>query len=215
MRDLSYPAIQQQLPLGTSLEVAEYYHECQLKHSLVNCWRVGAEGGYSESAVFWDAYVPDGMGVAIGTTLGQLREQLVPFGKKLNKEMDRQFETSLMIGEVNYIDFEVAHITYPFPSRLFFKRDAFTEEREFRIAANTFDFQVLRELMFAGDGTGGHDFPPGRYVDIDSSALINDIYLSPSAPGYLLENLRGLVGKYCCLSEGDLHPSALSGQPRY
>jgi len=55
--------------------------EIHVGHCLLNCWRMG-EGPdqYTESALFWNAYVPEGEGVAIESTVGQLKQQLKEWG---------------------------------------------------------------------------------------------------------------------------------------
>ena len=60
------------------------------KQSFVSCWRYGGE----ESAVFWDAYIDDGNGVVVETTLDTLSSAM----ERAHREV--------LIGKVNYREYK-------------------------------------------------------------------------------------------------------------
>jgi hypothetical protein len=135
------------------------------KQSFVSSWRYGGD----ESKVFWDAYIGQGPGVAIETTLENLEAEL--------ENVDRD----VLIGKVNYKQYTGS--TEPFArdsiDRMFHKRTAFGDEQELRLLAR----QRLDEFgVELGDGKRFDvdiDAEPGFNLSVDPDELVDKIILPP------------------------------------
>lgn len=124
----------------------------------VSCWHKNEH----ESAAMWKLYSDSGKGIAIESTVGQLRDSL-------------KTQENLQIDSVRYMDFdnepiEKGHERY----LLFIKRNSFEHERELRATV------LLRE---AGKGIA---------VKCDLEVLINCIHVSPSASPYFGDAVESL-----------------------
>lgn len=182
----------------------------------VNCWRIGED----ESAVFWDAYLGDRVGVAVESSVGRFRRAIdrdVSDGyMDLYREYvqaddtDRSAPTiadvydelsKVQIGRVEYVDYEGSPIPGSMLSfaRYFHKRNAFEDEREFRAVfedqrAYLPDHGGLdsTELHALVTGQELRAAEPGQYVGIDPDELIDAVLLEPNASD-ALERLVGLL----------------------
>jgi hypothetical protein len=119
----------------------------------ISCWHKNA----AESEAMWKLYSATGQGIAIESTIGQLREAIS------NRE-------DLVVGDVRYLDFdhdpiEKGHENYG----LFLKRKSFEHEKELRAT-----------VLLKHPGTG-------ELVQCDLEALITRIHISPFAPIYMKE----------------------------
>lgn len=181
----------------------------------INCWRVGED----ESAVFWDAYVGDELGLAVETTVGdfrraiqmnisdgyvdQYRQYARSTGRERSEALEKVYEqlSKLQIGRVEYIDYEGtpipgSQLSY---SRYFHKRNAFEDECEFRAVFEDetaltpdhdgYDAAQLHSLLSDEEI---HVAKSGQYVPVDTEKLINRIVLVPDSPT-LLEELTELT----------------------
>lgn len=188
--------------------------EIHVGHCLLNCWRMGeSPDQYTESALFWNAYVPDGEGVAIESTVGKLKQQLIEQGKEFKELRDLGtvpgFSPGVYTGAVRYIDFDNDWAMHLLPSRLFYKRDKFTEEREFRAIVDNFEYRHFLELDECESEDFAYEHPSGNYVDIDRRELINEIIVAPDAPSHLYQSIESLTERYDEFSASDVQPSTL------
>jgi hypothetical protein len=135
------------------------------KQSFVSCWRYGEE----ESAVFWDAYIDDGDGVAVETTLDALSSAM------------EQAHREVLIGKVNYREYKGSDERFAANGvdRVFHKRIAFGDEKELRLLAR----QELNDMDLEVSETGGIDMElkaaPGFNLKVDPEDLIERIILPP------------------------------------
>lgn len=147
------------------------------EHTYINCWRRGK----NESAVFWDAYVGESPGLAIQTTVEDLRNSIeLPVAKpyidhytdekgsieevgEFSDEYKQELE-KVQLGNVEYIDFEEDKVPMSMHSytRFFHKRGGFHHEKEFRAV-----FEDRRDPNKA------------KPVSVDLDKLINSVILKP------------------------------------
>jgi len=138
----------------------------------VNCWRLQP----GESDALWRIYTggPSG-GIAIRTTYRQLVEEL--------PETD-------YIGEIQYLDYgSEAFDPHYIANFLMHKRLQFSHEREVRIVRTvetaSFQDQSVAEMR--------DRLPIGVDVPVDLSKVVQAVVVSPYAPEWHLELVRGLV----------------------
>lgn len=191
-----------------------YQDEIHVGHCLLNCWRMG-EGPdqYTESALFWNAYVPEGEGVAIESTVGQLKQQLMERGESFKRQRNLYavpgVSPGVYTGAVRYIDFNNDAALHVLPTRLFYKRDRFTEEREFRAIVDSFEYSQFLQLEECESENFEYKHPPGTYVNIAPRELINEIILAPNAPSHLYSSIKALVERYDGFDASDVKLSSL------
>lgn len=147
------------------------------EHTYINCWRRGED----ESAVFWDAYVGDSPGLAIQTTVEDLRSSIelpvaAPYidyytNEKGSKEEVGEFSQEykqelkkVQFGKVEYINFGKNKVPMSMHSyaRFFHKRGGFHHEKEFR-------------AVFEDDNAS----KTTRTVSVDLDNLVNSVILKP------------------------------------
>lgn len=147
-------------------------------HTYVNCWRVGEE----ESSVFWDAYIGDEDGLAVQTTIGDLREHtshetwegyidiLISEGQTAAM---REF-SKVLIGEVEYLDYDSEPISHSLlsPARFFHKRHAFQDEQEFRLIRTPIPLTSTKDLPEPKDHL---------VLNADLEQLIDKVVLAPDS----------------------------------
>jgi hypothetical protein len=109
---------------GPTFDVMDMFNaedEVIRKQSFVSCWRYGGE----ESSIFWDAYIGGQTGVAIQTTLEKLESAV----QNANRD--------ILMGKLNYRNYKGTRERFASGSvdRVFHKRFAFEDEREFRLLA--------------------------------------------------------------------------------
>lgn len=192
-----------------------YEDEIHVGHCLLNCWRMGeSPDQYTESALFWNAYVSEGEGVAIESTVGQLKQQLMERGESFKRERNLSavpgVSPGVYTGAVRYIDFNNDSAMHVLPTRLFYKRDRFTEEREFRVVVDSFEYSRFLQLEECESEDFEYKHPPGAYVDIDRRELINEIILAPNAPSHLYSSIKALVERYDGFNSSDVKLSSLN-----
>lgn len=124
----------------------------------VSCWH---ESAY-ESDAMWKLYSASGQGIAIESTVSQLKESLG----------DR---TDLNIDRVRYMDFEndpieKGHRHY----RLFIKRKSFEHEKEIRAT-----------ILLPNEGKG-------TALNCDLDILITAVHVSPTADAFVRDTIEAL-----------------------
>lgn len=144
----------------------EKWSDRERKDFVVSCW-CRSKG---ESDMHWQTYGRDTEGVAIRSSVQQLKRALPSVGP------------NVYVGQVRYIDFEKSRIPREYPiQRTMYKRLAFENDREIRavIDAHT---------------TKGRFGPTGGFVKVDMNELVKEIVLSPMASRSLTEGVRAMVG---------------------
>ncbi|KAA9406245.1 hypothetical protein Har1131_05290 [Haloarcula sp. CBA1131] len=141
-----------------------------------NSWHINE----NESDAMWKIYSHTHEGLAIQTTVGNLREAL-------NSEYD------MKIGEVQYIDWNQAS-GFVMPIQFaFLKRPDFAHERELRAC------YVNREELEKVDGAVAdydHETPIGEYIGVSVPKLIDKIYTSPKSPNWFHEMIKMILDTY-------------------
>jgi hypothetical protein len=157
-----------------------------------NCWHINN----FESFGMWKVYLNGPEGIAIKTSIGNLRKSInqdnsnkVTYGKV--KYLDYDKESILSVYEKNKKD---GIYTPPFP--VFFKRKAFEYEKEFRImsmyeAGVSTEENIIEKLLkfklSAADSIK---------INVDLNELIQEIYVSPFAGLWYFDMVKKLVKRY-------------------
>ena len=127
----------------------------------------------------WDLYLRDGKGIAIRTTISRLKNALQPY----RIQPDYGIEDFWM-GAVRYIDYRTQALRGDgFYGPFFHNRRSFAHEREFR---------VLVSLRMAEE-FGVHVPEFGIKVDVDTSKLVQAIYLAPQTTAAFRHRVEALV----------------------
>jgi hypothetical protein len=144
----------------------------------VNCWNVNEH----QSAALWEQYIDSIEGVAIRTTVSQLRQALNPTQK------------DFVFGNVEYIDYDEDIIPRGRLPTIYHKRESFEHEHEFRISHSPENSE---------EGLGA-----GFYAKVDKDALIERVVISPIAPDWFSDLVERVLQRYgvdCELIESKLY----------
>ncbi len=163
------------------------------KCTIINCWHLNE----IESAAMWRLYLKSNEGIAIQSTFGRLKGCLV------------DEEDEILIGEVEYIDYERGWIPtyldiYPFV----YKRKSFEHEKELRAIVQTFHHNK--------DGTINYKksrFDDGAYIKVSLNTLIDKIYIAPTSSKWIYKLIKSTVKKYGLNKE--VVQSSLDEKPVY
>ena len=162
----------------------------------ISCWHEGSE----ETAAMWQVYQQKGKEVAVKTTASRF-EQALDTGSEI------------VSGQVEYIDYSnTTDITVNRVSPFFFKRDSFEPESEFRGVISDFESPdgVRIDQDFADEVAKESSI--GKPVTVDTSELIEEVYISPVAGGWLEKLVDDVLDTYG-LEEVEVHPSSLNEDP--
>lgn len=177
-------------------EVLEEYERLR-QYVFVNCWSMGEE----ESAAMWKSFVPDGDGVAVRSTVGDLLASI-----------ERASTADFSANTVAYVehwqeviesDDRLAHLCC--------KPLAYEYEREFRLVLDR-----TAELLTHSSSDASGQSPStqsGMPIEIEADTLISELRISPYAPDWVDENYwRRLLSEF----ELSVEPrqSKLSFSPR-
>lgn len=160
--------------LVSTLHAVEEYSK---RFICINSWHENDHESYS----MWRLYVPDGLGVVIGSTLSKLIDS-IEFHEELK---------SCCIGRVNYTKRGKGVL-----GDYFFKRPVFKSEQEIRVILD------LRSLH----GKKSHPLiqelieNDGVFVPTDLSHLIEEIRLSPGSQPWFKKLLQSQL-KRCALGQ--------------
>lgn len=153
-----------------------------------NCWHI-SEG---QSDAMWKLYTDDQHGLAIESTVGELKNAL-----------DSSREIS--INSVDYIEWSEAKVMPTDPVRLgFLKREAFSHEKELRCVFQ----KELEDSDVIHPDAYELESPEGEYISIDCEILINRVHISPFSPGWLssvIEDALLTYNMYVPLEESELY----------
>ena len=145
----------------------------------VSCWHISDH----ENAGLWSQYASEDEGIAIRSTVGNLRSSL-----KTTSE-------SIYLGSVQYSDYQSAAVTISEGNILlpmFSKSLSFSHEKELRAC-------LFGEPNFVVNaGQTKIDGPPGKLVDCDLDALVSEIYVAPFSPSWLFDTVQATVRQFAC-----------------
>ncbi len=159
----------------------------------ISCWHCAE----IENIAMWERYLPDGApGVAIQSTVGQLKAALHPF-----RLMPEYGEERIFVGAVRYIDYRSDGMLDRHERGVFLhKRAEYRDEREIRAILS---LRVAAEFNVS--------IPTdGVLVDIDRDVLVSGVRVRPPAA---LEEVRQLVARAGL--ECPVEPSGLDTSPTY
>lgn len=159
-------------------------YEWERQWTYANCWHMNEH----ESAAMWAAYGSRQDAIAIRSSVARLRKCLEPHRHPPMGEP--------ILAAVHYVDFGREAIkTDVHMAAMLHKRKSFVHECEVRI--------LVRDLPLEGEPCAGgrrqdmgREPVPGIRLAVDLTELVEEIYVSPHAPAWLLEALTGLVRKY-------------------
>jgi hypothetical protein len=151
----------------------------------VNCWHMSKH----ESAAMWKLYTPDNHSICIRSTYQELWNCLP--------------EKLCYLGEVTYLDYDSELFDHGNMLNLVLhKRTSFAHERE------------VRAVIMDGTALTGEQEPPThKVINVDLKALIQDVYIGPTALPPLrdvVQNLLDQVG-----FDIEVKQSGLNAPPAY
>ena len=158
------------------------------------CWHIA---DYENDAM-WKLYANSKKGLAITTTIETLITSLEPY--KIKPEYDNEI---LYVGKIEYVDLMKDKINTNMLKRFFYKHNAFSWEKEFRLAIS---LRMAEEF--------GVSIPEdGILVKIKPKVLINNIYLGPTISSEDKEKILNICKKHGM--EDKIKTSSLLGNPIY
>ena len=136
----------------------------------INSWYMSEH----ESAAMWKCYAENRDGIAIQSTVGKLKAAI------------KDCPEEIYIGEITYIDYEASAIP---ENNLFWnfvhKRKSFEYEKELRA--------IFTDNKFFAPAA---ELEKGLPIPIDVDQLIEEIFISPTAPNWNKELLESILEKY-------------------
>jgi hypothetical protein len=160
------------------------YYKTHREKVAISSWHINEY----ESFAMWQIFTQNSEGLAIQSTIGRLRNALVP------EHNYKQF-----IGEVNYIDYKKEYI--PFDDMFFpflFKRKSFQYEREVRIITDVADNNITLN--------------DGLKISVNIDELIEKIYIHPKSENWyknLVIELVKQLGFDFAIEKSDLESDIL------
>jgi hypothetical protein len=145
-----------------------------------NCWHQND----GESLAMWKLYLPNGKGVAVGSTVGRLMQSLKEFRLKPSYGAE-----TIYVGQVEYLDYRTGSIPDKSMDGPFFhKRLSYAHEREVRAVLS---LRMAEEF--------GVEVPEkGVFVPIDLPMLVQEIRVAPKLDDTLLADVRAMVAAAGC-----------------
>lgn len=146
-------------------------YELSRRLSLVNCWTMRED----ESLPMWNSYIPEGDGVAIGSTI-----------KNLQNAIDKASDVDYYLGKIEYFDyFDDFLSTNNQFSFIMSKPSQYEFEQEVRLFfwwPNKEDERYKMENLDPGDSVPLSAAPTGIPLDIQLDSLIDSVVISPFGP---------------------------------
>lgn len=159
--------------------IADYnnIHSVHRDILFVSCWHANDY----ESAAMWDLYSSKSSGVAIRTTVGDLKDALAG-------------EVDYMLGQVEYVDIETDPRMFEFNVIIpaYLKRMSFKHENEVRL---------VRLGVRNPDDSNGPRYP-FLEINVDLSKLLKNVYFSPSMPMWLVDSIKEVGVKFGLVNIG-------------
>ena len=146
------------------------------RYTAINCWHINEH----ESSAMWSLYLKSNEGIAIQSTYNMLKDSFT------------KTKEDVYIGKVNYIDYEHqviedANLYSPF----IYKRKSYEHERELRAIVMKPPPLGRKGLDFTVDTI---DF--GINIPVIIDALIESVYIAPSAPDWFGQLVESALKKY-------------------
>jgi hypothetical protein len=148
----------------------------------VNCWHMNDD----ESAAMWTVYLGGREGVALQTTVGELRA-----------ELDRgSADTPVYVGAVSYLDYarQSWGAYRPF-NAVMHKRRSFAHEQELRAVVVR---PTWAELADYGEHPDRLPRSTGVEVPVNLDRLIRRVVVSPRAPEWYVNLVASMLHRFGC-----------------
>jgi hypothetical protein len=184
-------------------QTLERYFTSVAQHFYVNCWHINQ----FESAAMWRLYAHREGSVAIQSSTPRLRSvlphRLDRYGLPKRGHID--------IGQIRYLNYDLDRVFEGFTFDAFLhKRKSFDHEKEVRAFFPDPDFpDIPRWEWIVNDVRGPSlcpelskrdiNFPPGStgiHIRVDLDALVERIYVSPTAPDWLRPLVQSISKRY-------------------
>ncbi|MCX5999844.1 MAG: hypothetical protein NTU41_09735 [Chloroflexi bacterium] len=151
----------------------------------VNSWHVQD----CESAAMWSIYDRTGSGLAIQSTY-----------ENFTRALDACKDYQIFVGMVDYIDYETqgvqtGNLLYPF----MYKRKSFEHEHELRALVSAGESLPEEKRGIATEREAAlvkHMGMSGIHIPVDIEALIERIYVAPTAPKWVMELVSSVAKRY-------------------
>lgn len=162
-------------PVSIQREAMKATEDQIKKVTFLSCWHVNED----ESAAMWKVYSLAGQGIAIQSTFKDFKEC---FSKS---------EESIYIGLVDYRDYKTHRIRKDNVFPIFFhKRLSFDYEREIRAL-------VMKMPIKEGRSNWDlYDSIKGIHINIDLTALIKKIYISPTTSRWIGDLVKTTLKRF-------------------
>jgi hypothetical protein len=167
---------------------ARAHYKYLLQRTHINCWHINLE----ENVLMWGQYIPSRSGVAIRSTVEQLRNSLSStvsevYGIPVDyvDHSSEPLRREMLPGGMSQIVFDM----------LSKKRKPFSGEREFRLIADT----LTHEEKWAPNLVGSHldtsvqNSADSISIDLNLEALIDSIFLYPSGESQLRDDVARIL----------------------
>lgn len=157
------------------LESLTAMSQSQRKNTAINCWHMNEY----ESAAMWKLYLTSAEGIAVQSTFSRLKNCL-------------HWQNPVFIGMVKYIDYNTQYINAANSySPFIHKRKSYEHEKEIRavIVKHTENEDGSIDLYTSS-------IDSGISVPVDIEMLIENIFISPTAPKWFTELIQAIIVKY-------------------
>lgn len=165
------------------------------KYIGINCWHMNN----NESAAMWKLYLKSDEGIAIQSTYKLLQTSILD-------------EENVYLGIVKYIDFQNERLDPQNSLNLYLhKRTSFKHEDELRGIIVKMPERVTRQNMSVGYDYNEETIKGGVNIKIDTSTLIEKVYVAPTSPSWYLDLINSIIKKYG--HSFDAVNSEINGEP--
>ncbi|MFM5845328.1 hypothetical protein ACET69_00920 [Aeromonas veronii] len=161
------------IPVEVGHQLGEFIRKSR-EWTYVNCWHLNDH----ESAAMWKLYAQTNEAVAIQSRFSVLQD-LLP--------------EKTYVGRVKYIDYDKDWLPegngfWPFVH----KRKSFEHEKELRILSQELPLSASDDTINFNQKNDTF----GKNIEIDLNQLIEAVYISPDAPAWFFELVKGAIDRY-------------------
>ena len=160
----------------------------------ISCWHIRPV----EPDAFWSLYSDRNYGLAIKSTVGQIKKSLADCSR------------TVTIGRVVYHGLDEAQPPNGFLKQFFWKRQNFDYEKELRIVVPLTSPQNMLEFLTKPDLDRERQ-NGGAGIHVDVKSLVGSVVISPLAPKWFEETVREIANRFN--KDLNFEPSALRSTP--
>lgn len=201
--------------LNVSKDMAIGVYEIVLPHFkldstlYVNSWHANEY----ESAALWSQYLESGQGVAIKTDTRKLRNALSQDDWDVEIGFDSSISSEqVIIGEIDYIDYQNDDIPDGDISLGYHKRRSFEHENEVRISfeAPIVDNSGMLMYNILALNWISDNLRHGAYVPIELDILVDEIYVAPTSKQWHYDLIKQILDTHsidCSVRQSEIDSS--------